>query len=99
MLIVIIVNNVPNSNVPRCNEARGPLAIIVPLGGFSAFDRQGGPFWDPEAPKFFAETLKKNLQPRIQLHLLPNHINDPEFSEFLLKALDHLLSQKGEYKI
>ena len=81
----------------RCNEARGPLAIIVPLGGFSAFDRQGGPFWNPEASKLFTETLKKNLQSRIQLHLLPNHINDPEFSEFLLKALDHLLRQKGEY--
>ncbi len=43
----------------RCNEARGPRAIAVPLGGLSGFDRPGGPFYDSEAPRIMAETFKK----------------------------------------
>ena len=64
------------------------------LGGFSAFDRQGGPFYDPEGPEFFGKTLKKYLQPGISLHLLPHHINDPEFSEAVLESLEQVLKMK-----
>lgn len=78
----------------RCHAARGPFSILVPLGGFSVFDHQGAPFHDPEGPKIFGKTLERHLQPGASLHFLPYHINDPEFSEAVLRALEQLLEIK-----
>jgi len=78
----------------RCNEAKGPFSILVPLGGFSVFDRQGGPFYNPEGPEFFGKVLKKHLQPGTPLHLLPYHINEPEFSEAIIESLEQVLKMK-----
>ena len=74
-----------------CNEARGPFAVFVPMGGFSAFDSKDGPLYDPAAPELFATVLKKNLNSESSLHLLPYHINDPEFAEALIQALEKLM--------
>jgi len=75
----------------RCNSAKGPFSVLVPLGGFSAFDCKGGPFYNPEGPEFFGKTLKKYLNPGISFHLLPHHINDPEFSEAVLESLEQVI--------
>lgn len=78
----------------RCNTAKGPFSILLPLGGFSAFDCKGGPFHDPEGPEVFGKALKKHLQPGVSIHLLPYHINDPEFAEAILETLEQLLKIK-----
>jgi len=78
-----------------CNEAKGPVSMVVPLGGFSAFDRKGGPFYDPDAPKLFAESMEKNLRKEIPLNILPHHINDPEFADAILAALERLQGTRG----
>jgi uncharacterized protein (UPF0261 family) len=67
-----------------CNEARGPRAIAIPLGGLSGFDRPGSPLYDPEAPKIMAETLKKELDAQTPLYMSPHHITDPEFGALLV---------------
>jgi uncharacterized protein (UPF0261 family) len=67
-----------------CNEANGPRAVAVPLGGLSGFDRPEGPLYDPEAPKIMAEVFRKMLGPETSLHISPRHINDPEFGELLI---------------
>jgi len=66
-----------------------------PLGGFSVFDRQGVPFHDPEGPDLFGEILKRHLRPGITLHLLPYHINDPEFSGAVIESLEQVLKMKA----
>ncbi|HBF42412.1 MAG TPA: UPF0261 family protein [Desulfobacteraceae bacterium] len=71
-----------------CNETRGPCAVFVPMGGFSAFDSKEGPLYDPIAPELFAAALKKALKTESSLHLLPYHINDPEFAAALIQALE-----------
>jgi uncharacterized protein (UPF0261 family) len=73
-----------------CNKARGPFAVYVPMGGFSAFDSEQGPLYDPSAPELFAAELKKTLSAESSLHLLPYHINDPEFAEALIQAFEKL---------
>ena len=75
----------------RCNAASGPLAILIPQGGFSAFDRPGGPFHDPRASRIFAEIFKKKLKEGIPLHILPFHINDPEFAQALVETFEMLV--------
>ena len=75
----------------RCNAANGPLVILIPQGGFSAFDRPGGPFYKPRAPEIFAQTFKEKLKKGIPLHILPFHINDPEFAQALIRAFETLI--------
>jgi len=59
-----------------CNNAKGPVKILVPMNGFSAFDHQKGPLHDPEAPAIFFKILEKNLEDKACLNALPFHIND-----------------------
>ena len=74
------------------NKAKGPLAILVPMGGFSAFDSPQGPLPDPEAPGIFADTLKSNFTGAINLKLLPSHINDPEFADEIIATVEDFAS-------
>ena len=78
----------------RCNTAKGPFSILLPLGGFSAFDCKGGPFHDPEGPEFFGKVLKKHLKPGTSLYLLPYHINDPGFVDAIIENLEQILKMK-----
>jgi uncharacterized protein (UPF0261 family) len=78
----------------KCNTAKGPFSILLPLGGFSAFDCKGGPFHDSEGPEFFGKVLKKHLNPGTSLHLLPYHINDPGFVDAIIENLEQLLKMK-----
>jgi uncharacterized protein (UPF0261 family) len=74
-----------------CNEARGPLKVLVPMKGFSAFDSMDGPLYDPEGPGLFAEVLQQAIHDPSGLCLLPCHINDPEFSDALIQTLEQLI--------
>jgi uncharacterized protein (UPF0261 family) len=73
-----------------CNHAKGPSKILVHMKGFSAFDSQAGPLYDPDAPGIFAETLKDSLDDHFKLNLLPLHINDFDFARAIIETLDEL---------
>jgi uncharacterized protein (UPF0261 family) len=73
------------------NGSEGPLRILIPMKGFSAFDSPRGPLPDPEAPGLFARVLQENLSRHIDVKLMPHHINDSEFSRAIIEALDELL--------
>jgi len=68
-----------------CNNAHGPVKVLVPMNGFSAFDHKKGPLHDPEAPGIFLKSFEKNLNDNSCLETLPFYIND---SEFALAILD-----------
>ena len=74
-----------------CNEAGGPVKILIPMGGFSAFDSKKGPLYDPAAPQLFATTFREHLNDHGTLSLLPYHINDPEFAEAIIEAFYKLM--------
>jgi uncharacterized protein (UPF0261 family) len=74
-----------------CNSATGPLKIMVPMQGFSAFDRKEGPLHDPGAPELFAASLKEHLKDRSKLDLLPCHINDSDFGRSVIDMINELL--------
>ena len=74
-----------------CNQASGPLKIMVPMQGLSAFDHEEGPLHDPEGPKLFAATMQSGLNDGINLELLPFHINDPEFGKAVIDAVKDLI--------
>ena len=76
----------------KANKARGRVAFLLPLKGFSRFDQEGGVFWSPEADRAFGQALKSNLQRRIPVYEMDCHINDERFAaratELLLKMME-----------
>jgi len=67
----------------RLNQCEGEVRFLFPLGGVSALDAPGQPFWDPDADAALFETLANELQEtdRRKLVRLPLHINDPNFAQ------------------
>jgi uncharacterized protein (UPF0261 family) len=71
----------------KLNRAKGPTTVVIPRKGVSAVDKEGQPFYDPEADARFVETLKSNLSDRISLIEMDNHINDEQFASFIANVL------------
>ena len=60
--------------------SQGPAAILIPLRGVSAIDRDGQPFDDPVARRQLYDGIRKN-HGKTELIELDQHINDPPFAE------------------
>jgi uncharacterized protein (UPF0261 family) len=83
----------------RLNAAKGPVCVLIPFEGFSehtklrAHDLAGndrGPWRRPEEYRAFVETLKANLDPKVQVEEFPLHVNDPKFADACVKAFMHI---------
>jgi uncharacterized protein (UPF0261 family) len=79
----------------KLNQAKGPVALFIPLRGISMIATEGGVFYDPEADRQLIEQVKSSLQSHIEVHELDMDINDPRFAQAMTQRLDELLhSQK-----
>jgi uncharacterized protein (UPF0261 family) len=78
----------------KASAARGPTAILVPRRGVSAIDREGQPFWWPEADQALFQSLRHWLAPHVRLLELDLHINDPAFAQAAAQTLLDLLQQQ-----
>jgi len=76
----------------RLNAAQGPVAVLIPTHGFSAYDREGGVFYDPEADWAFVEALRSKLKSGILCQMIEAHINDQAFAEEAVKSLKDLMA-------
>lgn len=73
--------------------AKGPAAVIIPLKGFSALDKPGGPFYDPEADGAFISELKLRLPSNVKFMVVNAHINDREFAVEVIKTWNELIKK------
>lgn len=71
----------------KLSRARGPVTVLLPLRGVSAIDREGQPFYDPEADAAFRSALKAHLRAHVRLCELDLHLNDAEFAQACAEAL------------
>lgn len=78
----------------KLNKSKGPLAMLIPLKGWSSLDREGMPLYDPEANRAFVEELKIYLEPKIDLLELDLHLNTPEFAEEAVNQFIRLYKRK-----
>jgi uncharacterized protein (UPF0261 family) len=78
----------------KASAARGPTAILLPLRGVSAIDREGGPFWWPEADQALFQSIRNWVSPSVRLIELDRHINDPEFAQAAAGTLLDMLGSK-----
>jgi uncharacterized protein (UPF0261 family) len=78
----------------KLSAARGPVAVLVPMKGFSEVDAPGKPFWWPEANQAFVDALRAAIRPDIPVLLLDHNVNDPEFSEQAANTLLQMMKRK-----
>jgi uncharacterized protein (UPF0261 family) len=77
----------------KASAARGPTAILVPLRGVSAIDREGQPFYWPEADTALFQSLRHWLSPNVRVIELDVHINDPAFAKTAAETLLTMLAR------
>lgn len=72
----------------RLNQMEGPVRFFLPEGGVSALDKLGQPFHDRQADDALFRALEETVRQTStrQLIRLPHHINDPAFSDAVVKA-------------
>jgi len=77
----------------KAAAATGPTAILLPLRGVSAIDKEGQPFWWPEADAALFDAIRQHNPPHVRLIEVDAHINDAVFAETATHALLAMLDQ------
>jgi uncharacterized protein (UPF0261 family) len=72
-------------------EARGPVHIFTPLGGFSNHDSPDGHIQDTSQPAPFADYLKSVMPANVPVTAIDAHFNDEAFSDAIIADARDLL--------
>jgi uncharacterized protein (UPF0261 family) len=75
----------------RLNQARGPVAVLLPMLGWSIYGAPGGPLHNPAVNAALVRSLTRHLRPGIPVRRLPMNINDPAFAEHCCRVLQEFL--------
>jgi uncharacterized protein (UPF0261 family) len=70
----------------KASAARGPVTIVIPLGGVSAIDREGQVFYNPEADAALFDAIRANAAGNVTVIESPAHINDEAFAQQLVAS-------------
>ncbi len=76
----------------RANASKGPTIILFPLKGFSSIDKEGQAFFNPQVDQTLLASLRKNLNPSVEIIEVNAHINDEEFVDLAFHAVSSMLS-------
>jgi len=77
----------------KASASRGPTAVLLPLRGVSAIDREGEPFWWPEADAALFQSIRQWTH-GVELIECDAHINDPLVAEVAAKKLLEYLGKR-----
>jgi uncharacterized protein (UPF0261 family) len=88
-------DNLGKEIAEKASAARGPTAILLPLKGVSAIDREGQPFWWPEADRALFQSIRNWIGPQVKLIELDLHINDAEFARIAAETLLNMAQAPG----
>jgi len=76
----------------KAGAATGPTAILLPLRGVSAIDKEGQPFWWPEADAALFDAIRRRTPAHVRMLEVDAHINDAVFAESATGALLEMLN-------
>ncbi|MGI5117116.1 Tm-1-like ATP-binding domain-containing protein [Treponema sp. SP13] len=79
--------------VERLNRAKGPVRVILPLGGLRTMSRVGEFFYKPATIKKMCKIFKDNLKPSIIFKAFELNFDDDEFSTICAREMLELLDQ------
>jgi uncharacterized protein (UPF0261 family) len=71
----------------KLNRATGPVKVLIPVCGFSSWDRRGKSFYDPEADRVFIDSLRRRLHSSITVSEMEVHINDGQFADAIVEEI------------
>ncbi len=75
----------------KINQSRGPVTVVLPLGGLSQLDQKGGIFHYPEFDTVLFETIKSQVSEAVQVVESAAHINDASFADLLVDCLVEMI--------
>ena len=76
----------------KLNRAKGPVKVLIPLGGWSSVDRRGTDFYDKDLDRVFVKELKKKLRSDIEIVEVDADLDTSEFAQEVVKAFQSLLT-------
>jgi len=71
----------------KLNSSKGPVKVLVPLGGWSSVDKRGSVFYDKKLDSIFAWELKKALREDIGVIEVDADLESPLFSAAVVDSL------------
>src|SRR5207244_10917063 len=71
----------------KLNQSTGKVTVVVPLGGASVMDIQGGAFYLPELNRQCWDMLKNGLKAGIRYREVDAHINSDTFADAVFEEL------------
>ncbi len=74
--------------VDKLNRAQGHVTVLVPLGGGSVMDIEGGAFWNPELNAQMRALIKNGIKAGIEYIEVDAHINSDTFAD---ATFDHMM--------
>ncbi|MCC8025721.1 MAG: Tm-1-like ATP-binding domain-containing protein [Clostridium sp.] len=75
----------------KANASKGKVKFAFPLRGVSILDGEGQLFQDWDTNRLLFDTIKKNLNPGIEVREIDANINDMEFSQTIVSMLLEML--------
>ena len=82
---------VADTMADKLNKARGPVKVLIPLGGWSSLDRRGTDFYDAELDRAFVDELKKQLKQDIEVREVDADLEASEFAQAIVEAFDEVM--------
>ncbi len=79
----------------KLNRAKGPVKVLIPLGGWSSVDRRGCDFHDRDVDRVFVERLREQLRADIELREVDADLDTPEFAQEVVKAFHEVMEGGG----
>jgi len=80
----------------KLNRATGPVGVVFPSRGFSAIDREGFTFYEPETDRTFLEVLKMKLRKGIEVIEVDAHLFGDDFIREVARVYDDI-AKRGEH--
>jgi uncharacterized protein (UPF0261 family) len=74
------------------------VKAVIPLNGFSSLSIEGAALYDPASDKLFSLTLKKRLDPVIEVIEVDSDINSPIFAGAVAHALSQAMRGFSQYE-
>lgn len=84
------LNQVAEVIADKASRASGPQAVVFPLRGFSAIDKEGFAFYDPETNRSFLRALKEKLKKEVEIIEVDAHILDDDFVKEVARVYDKM---------
>ena len=75
----------------KLNRARGPVKVVIPLGGWSSVDRRGSDFYDQDLDRTFVNHLAGKLRKDIEVREVDADLDTPEFAQAIVDAAMEIL--------